>query len=70
MYTICNDISGADSSDWLVLKSKNAGKIHQGSEVLLPSSDQEEKGEDDEESEATHRCCDDDQHLALVRGNV
>lgn len=53
----------------LILKVRQDGE-HQGSEVLLPPSDQEEEGEDDEESEATDRCRDDDQHLALVRGEV
>lgn len=40
------------------------------SDVHLPASDQEEEGEDDQEGEASHGCRDDDQDLALVRGDV
>lgn len=38
--------------------------------VLLPAGDQEEEGEDDQQGEAPHGRRDDDQHLALVGGDV
>ena len=55
----CQEVHSSDShrATWIL-------------QLVLPSSDEEEEGEDDEEGKSTHRCRDDDQHLALIRGDV